>query len=161
MSLTTVDDIPIKDDLIDAGGRKINGSWYRWLSAILTRLLASTQLVAAVNRSAISASLAATTIYTPTQPATFRVSWAVQVKTAAAVASSVAVTISWKSETAGVAQSETFAPSVAGNTTATHGSGSFLIRPNSGDPIQYSTAYLSNPAAVMAHDLQVTIEQVT
>jgi hypothetical protein len=161
MSTTTVDDIPIKDDLIDSVVGRSTARWFRWLSAFRTRVTASTQLVASVNRTAIAANIAATTVYTPTQPATFRISWAVQVKTAAGVASSITVTITWNSETAAVAQSETFAPAIAGNTTATHGSGTFLIRPNSGDPIRYSTAYVSNPAAAMRHDIQITVEQVT
>jgi hypothetical protein len=153
----TLPDIPIKDDLVD-DAKKMGGNWYRWISFLLTRVLSQVQSVASIHRIALSASLGATTIYTPSQPATFRVSWAVQVTTAATVSSSIAVTITWTAN--GIAQTKAFTANT-GNTTATNDSGSWVIRPDSGLPIKYQTTYASVGATSMAHTLDVVVEQTT
>lgn len=150
----TIDPIPNYDPLVSA--ERISASWYRWLSQLVVRVLASALVLASVHRTGISSSIVATTIYTPTQPGTYRVSWTVQVTTAASIASSVAVTLTWIAGT--VTQTEAFT-ALTGNATTTHGSGSVLIRPDSSQPIKYATTY-STTGTAMVHGLDVTVEQV-
>jgi hypothetical protein len=113
--------------------------------------------VASVHRTGLAASIAATTIYTPSQPATFRVSWAVQVTQAATVSSSIAVTITW---TNAVGQTKAFTANT-GNLTTTNDSGSWVIRPDAGLPIKYATTYASVGGTSMAYTLDVVVEQLT
>src|SRR5262245_52517084 len=117
--------IPQYDPLIDSN-QHMNDRWYRWLSDVITRLLGASLTVAAIHKVSQAASISTATIYTPSQPGDYRVSWTVQVTTAATTSSSIAVTLGWKAGS--VAQTEAFA-ALTGNTTATHGSGQMVIRP--------------------------------
>lgn len=154
----TLDPIPNSDDLIGTG-KKISGNWYRWLSEVLTRVLSQVQTVTSVHRTAQAASIAATTLYTPTQTATFRVNCAVQVTTAATVNSSIAATVTWTAN--GVAQTKIIIPANAGNLTTTNDSGSWVFRPDSALPIRYSTTYITAGATSMVYGVDVVLEQLT
>ena len=152
-----LDPIPQSDPLIDES-QHMGERWYRWLSAFVTRCLTAILRVAAVHRSGLSSSQSATTIYTPNQTGLiWRVNWAVRVTTAAAVSSSIAVTINWTE--GGVACSKAFA-ALTGNTTATADGDSVVIRSDV-QPIRYATTYASNPAGVMVYELDVVVEDLT
>src|SRR5439155_1670036 len=120
----TLDPIPQDDPLIDRSQR-MGERWYRWLSAVITRLLQAVLTVASVHRGPLASAITTTTIYTPSQPGAVRVCWTVQVTTPATTSSSIAVTLAWKVN--GVAQTEVFT-ALTGNLTTTHGSGSIVIR---------------------------------
>jgi hypothetical protein len=113
--------------------------------------------VASVHRTALAASIAATTIYTPSQPATFRVSWARADHAAATVSSSIAVTVTW---TNAVGQTKAFTANT-GNLTTTNDSGSWVIRPDAGVPIKYATTVCERRRTSMAYGLDVVVEQLT
>ena len=152
-----LDPIPQSDPLIDPSGR-MGERWYRWLSLVVTRLLSAVLTVASTHRTGLSASISATTIYTPTQPATFEVSWAARVSTAASTSSSIAVTVSWTQ--GGIACSKAFSAQT-GNTTATVDGSAIPIRPDSGQPVQYATTYASVGATAMVYALDVVVRQLT
>lgn len=152
-----IDPIPQYDPLID-GSKRMGERWYRWLSTVIVRLLQAVLTITAVHRSPLTSSIATTTIYTPTQPGAYRVSWTLQVMTPATVSSSIAVTLGWKAN--GVAQTEAFA-ALTGNTTGTHGSGSVVIRPDSAQVISYATTYASVGGTPMAYQIDVTVEALT
>lgn len=152
-----LDPIPQYDPLIDSTGH-MGERWYRWLSAVITRLLESPITMTAAHRAAQVASITTTKLITPTQPGAYRVSWTIQVTTAATVSSSISITITWKAN--GVAQSEAF-PALTTNTTATHGFGSLLIYPTTANDISYATTYASVGGVPMAYMLDVTVEALT
>lgn len=153
-----VDPIPIADDLIADRSHKMNGNWYRWLSQVLSRLFAATSVVATVHRTGLGSSISATTIYTPSAPATFKVTLSVQVTTAATTSSSIAATVTWTQN--GVVQTKPLA-ALTGNTTTTRDDITCLFRPDSGLPIRYTTTYASVGATSMAYTLEAVVEQVT
>lgn len=154
--------IPQYDPLVEKVSFKMNDRWYRWLSDVLTRLLQSVLALAAVHRVALTGSIGTATVYTPTQPGVYRVSWSIQVTTAATTSSSIAVTLGWKTGPTAtpVAQTEAFA-AITGNTTGTHGSGSVVIYPTSAQPITYQTTYASVGGTSMAYQVDVVVEELT
>jgi hypothetical protein len=88
-------------------------------------------------------------------PGVYRVSYYVAVMVPAGVSSSVQVAIAWtdsavSKSAAGIA--------VTGNTTASTGTGTFLVRVDQATPISYSTSYASNPGGAMSYDLVLTLE---
>jgi hypothetical protein len=156
----SLDPIPAQDPLI-ARQVYMEARWIRWFSDLVTRVMTAVLSVSpAVHRTAINASIAATTIFTPTQAGDYRVNWFAQITTVAGVASSLAVIISWTSS--GVACSKTFAPAIlATNVTSAADGDSVTIRPDGGTPVKYATTYVSNPAAAMQHLLDVVAESLT
>lgn len=152
-----LDPIPQTDPLIDSA-QMMGERWYRWLSEVITRLLQAVLTVASARKGPLSSALSTTTIFTPSQPGAYRISWSLQVTTAATTSSSIAVTLGWKAN--GVAQTEAFV-ALTGNTTGTHGSGSVTIRPDSGQAITYATAYASVGGTAMAYQCDVTVEALT
>lgn len=157
MSLS-VDPVPIADDLLNATNKKMAGSWYRWLGQVVARTLAASSVVAAAHRAGVAASIGATTLVQPSQPADFRVSWTVQVTQPATTSSSIAVTLTWKANN--VTQTKAFT-ALTGNSTTTNDSGLVFIRPDSGQPIQYSATYASVGATPMLCTIDLVAEQLT
>lgn len=158
MSPAPLDPIPQSDPLIDASDH-MNERWYRWLSLFVARTLSGVLLVAkTIHRTGLASSLGATTVYTPTMAGVLvRMSFRARITTAAAVSSSLTVTINWTE--GGVAQSHAFA-AMTGNTTATTGGDSWTIRPDP-VPVTYTTIYASNPGGTMVYDLDVAAEALT
>ena len=152
-----LDPIPQYDPLVDASGR-IGERWYRWLSEVISRILQAPTMVVSVHRVALTSSISTTTVFTPSQPGVYRVSWSLQVTTAATTSSSIAVTLGWKANS--VAQTEAFA-ALTTNTTGTHGSGQVVIYPTTAQPITYLTTYASTGATPMAYEVDVVVEELT
>ena len=152
-----LDPIPQYDPLVDKFG-KMGERWYRWLSEVIVRLLQTPVVLAATHRVALTASVGTTTVFTPTQPGVYRVSWSLQVSTAATTSSSIAVTLGWKANT--VAQTEAFT-ALTTNTTGTHGSGQVVIYPTTAQPITYSTTYASVGGTVMVYGVDILVEELT
>lgn len=152
-----LDPIPQYDPLIDSA-KHMNDRWYRWLSEVIERMLQASTVIGSVHRAAQTGSIATSTLITPVQPGVYRVSWSLQVTTAATVSSSIAVTVGWTA--GGVAQTEAFAALTA-NTTGTHGSGSVTIYPTTAQAISYSTTYASVGGTPMAYGVDVVVEELT
>lgn len=159
MAFPKLDPIPYTDPLIDAA-KRIGERWYRWLDLFVARVLQAVLSLGGVQRSGLSAAIAATTLLTPELIGVFRVTWDARITTAAAVSSSLTVTISWTD--GGIACSKSFT-AITGNTTATVDSGTVTIHQNPGavaTAIQYATAYASVGAPAMAYQIDVIVEQI-
>jgi hypothetical protein len=154
---TPIDPIPQYDPLVDAQ-QKMGERWYRWLSTVIARILQAPTVIASTHLVARTAALAPLTLLTPTQPGLYRVSWALQVTTAATTSSSVAVVVRWTAN--GVLQTETF-PAVTGNTTGTHAVGSVVIYPTASLPITIATTYSSTGPIPLAYALDAVVEALT
>lgn len=131
--------------------------WYRWFTALITRLLTCLVKLATLSKSNQSAALGATTIYTPSQPGLYHALWYLRITTADAVSSSATVTIRWKD--GGNACSAAFA-AITGNTITTTGTGTAFISPDSGQPITIEVAYASNTPAAMRYAVNAALVQV-
>ena len=112
-----------------------------------------------------TAAIAATslTISTPTGLTTklskglYRVSTYVRITQAASTSSSLTVTLGWTDGTVACTSSGS---AVTGNTTATTGSQSVMIRSDADGSVTYATAYSSSGATAMQYRLDVVLEQV-
>jgi hypothetical protein len=152
-----IDPIPQYDPLVDAS-QKMGERWYRWLSTVIARIQQAPTLIASTHLVARTGALAPLTLLTPTQPGAYRVSWALQVTTAATTSSSVAVVLRWTAN--GVAQVETF-PAITGNTTGTHAGASLVIYPTPALPITIATTYSSVGPIPLAYALDAVVEALT
>lgn len=129
-----------------------------WLLELVTRQNNTPESVGnSVSVSAANAAISATPAYTVTSTGYYRVSVYARIVGVAATSSSLTPTIAWTD--GGVACSFT-GSALTGNTTATVGSFTFLVRADQATAITYSTAYASNGAGEMDYDLVVTVEQV-
>lgn len=150
-----LDPIPATDPLIQRS-IYMGERWVRWFNEIVSALLSGVQIgVPAVHRSGLSASIAATTLWTPTTPGVVRISLGLQVTTAAAVNSSIAGSLTWV--VGGVTQTKAIA-ALVGNTTTTRDEIDAVIYPDVAQPIRYSTAYLSVGAPAMQYTVTVSAE---
>ncbi|MCC6417228.1 MAG: hypothetical protein IT429_03150 [Gemmataceae bacterium] len=93
----------------------------------------------------------------PLAPGLYRVTWYARIVTAAGVSSSLTVTISW---TDGGIACSTSGAALNGNTVASAQSETRMARIDQATPISYATTYASNPAAAMAYDLVIIVEQL-
>lgn len=155
---------PVRDALVEVRGAnagKVTGhAWLTWLRDIRSDIDAAPAGFTPVTREAMNASIGTTSI--PTDGALsaglYRVSWYLEVTTAAAVSSSAQVTIAWTSNA--VSKTKVGAAN-NGNTTATYESNSApLIRVDAASPITYAVTYASNGAGEMRYRLQITLERV-
>ncbi len=117
------------------------------------------QVATPVEASNQSAAIGTTPIPTdPLAPGNYRVSGYIRITVPAGVSSSVACAIAWVD--GGVTCTATLVPAVTGNATTATGTGTLFIRVDATTPISYSTSYASNPAAAMAYDLVLVLEQI-
>lgn len=170
MTMLPLDPIPEYQPLLQAEANRLQATpqangylsdvWYRWLSALVTRVLACLLRIDASNasKSNQSAAISATTLITPSQTGIYVVVWYLRITTADGVSSSATVTVSWKD--AGNACSKVF-PAITGNTITTSDSGIAICKPDAAQPIQYSVAYASNTPAQMHYALTLAVVQVS
>lgn len=149
---------PFRDPLTNRSGSVYLPSWLAWFRDLRTDVDAAPQTFTPARHTAETAAIGTTPITNETLPAgLYRVTWSAQIVTPAGVASSLTVSIAW---TRG-AISQTFSgAAITGNTVTTNQSQTLLVRIDQATPISYSTAYTSNPAATMAYDLDVVLEQL-
>lgn len=87
----------------------------------------------------------------------YSVTFYARITTAAAVSSSLTVTLLWTEN--GDALSTSF-PAITGNTTLTADSGTFLMSIDAASPLSFSTTYASVGVPVMAYSLSLVAQQV-
>lgn len=87
----------------------------------------------------------------------YRVSYEVEITTAAATSSSVTVGFTWTGN--GVAKAYV-GTAMTGNTTDTWQSDTFLVYVDGGTSINYATTYASNPASAAEYQFHVVLEAV-
>ena len=113
-----------------------------------------------------TAAIAATslTISTPTGLTTklskglYRVSTYARITQAASTSSSLTVTLGWTDGTVACTSSGS---ALTGNTTATTGSQSVVIRSDADGSVTYATAYSSSGATAMQYRLDIVLEQLS
>lgn len=147
--------IPIKEPVTGQGGI-MSGSWYRWLSELVLRLLAAAANVATNTVTGGAASIGTTTLVESIE-GLYRVTYYARITAAAGVSSSLTVGISWTES--GVSLTHSFT-AITGNTITTTGSESYMVRADGGTIISYNTVYASNPAAAMTYSLEIAVELV-
>lgn len=155
MAVGTLAPPPLRSRLVDQAGlmtREFN-TWLRGLTSAINT--AATNATAPIALTGLSTSLAVS-ILLPAAPAgVYRVSYAVRVRQAATVSSSVSVTLQWTS--GGVGQTFT-SPALTGNTPTASQSGSLLTPVDGGSLISYATTYASTGATPMTYDLTLAVE---
>lgn len=128
-----------------------------WLLALADRVNAGPQILASATATTQAASIATTNFaILSVQPGVYRLSMAARITQAATTSSSLIVTFGWTSAVA----CTTSSAALTGNTTATVGSMTFLVRVDAATAITYATTYASAGATAMQYRLDVLCEQV-
>lgn len=128
-----------------------------WLLSLADRINTTPNRVASATASGQSASISTTSLsIASVLPGLYRISMAARITQAATTSSSLTVTFGW---TQGVACT-TSSAAMTGNTTATTGTLSVLVRVDQDTSITYATTYASSGATAMQYRLDVVCEQV-
>lgn len=149
--------LPFWDALVTKAG-EITDTWTKYLEQVLVPQIRSGTLVVGRYTNGDTPLTDALSIVAleETVPNTgaYVLQAAIQVVGAAAVASTLALTVTWTSN--GIVQTETFATLVDGTDT-THQGTSFPIIADGGTPVSISTAYTSNPANDLEYNLNAAL----
>lgn len=152
---------PARELPIDPSTKLFRVPWLTWFRDLRQSVDSTPSQVTGgkVQLAAQAASIPTTPIPTDAlAPGLYRVSYVASVTTPAGVTSDFTVTITWT--TGGVTKIWTGALK-NGNTTATYeASGPPLIHVDSSTPVSYAVAYNSNPAAAMAYEFNLVLEEV-
>lgn len=157
MALTAAQ-FPVREPMVDRSGL-VRDTWRIWFRNLLTTQQSQPVLTTtAVSLTGKSASIPITAFNTGTLSAgIYRFNYYAAVTTAAAVTSSLIVTLSWTDH--GVAQTRSSA-AMAGNTTTTNQSEVWPIHVDASSPVSYATTYASNVAATMIFTLYMALETI-
>ena len=146
----------------------VSSTWFEYFLQMQDRAENSAHAVAKVFDTLTdqSAAIAATslTISTPTGLTTklskglYRVSTYARITQAASTSSSLTVTLGWTDGTVACTSSGS---AVTGNTTATPGSQSVVIRSDADGSVTYATAYSSSGGTAMQYRLDIVLEQLS
>ena len=128
-----------------------------WLLALADRVNTTPNRVASASANGAAASISATAFsISSVLPGLYRLSMAARVTTAATTSSSLIVTFGWTQAVACTAASV----AMTGNTTATTGTSSVLVRVDQDSSITYATTYASSGGTTMQYRVDVTCEQI-
>jgi hypothetical protein len=129
-----------------------------WLLSLVDRLNATPQTLDIVQASTQAASISATNFaILSVSPGVYRLSMGARISRAATTSSSLIVTFGWVSSGVSCTTSST---AMTGNTTATVGSLTILVRVDEATAITYATTYVSVGPTKMQYSLDVCCEQV-
>ena len=129
-----------------------------WLLSLVDRLNATPHLLDTVQVSAQETAISATDFaILSVSPGMYRLSMGARISRAATTSSSLIVTFGWVSS--GVSCT-TSSPAMTGNTTATVGSLTVLVRVDESTAITYATTYVSVGGTTMQYSLDVSCEQI-
>ena len=154
----TLAPIPRGAPVVESKVWTITQDWFIWLFSAIKRLETAAQRVKAVARSALSATIATTTLYTTLEAGIYRVSYAFRVTTPATTSSSLTLTIGWVD--GGVTLSQAGA-ALTGNLTTSQQNGTFLMRCDTASLITYAMLYASVGGTAMVYKLDLTVELVS
>lgn len=155
---------PFREPLVELRGEhagKVTGNpWLAWFRDLRADVDASPATFTPVVLEEQNASIGTTAIPTDgdLSEGFYRVTVYQRITTVAVTSSSLATTISWTD--GGVSCSFTGA-ALTGNTTATVGSFTFMMRSDAAAPISYATTYASNGAGQMEYLTGITLERLT
>lgn len=137
----------------------ITDSWIKYLTNQAQTIAGSPLKLSTVSLTAQTGSIAATPFGTGTTNSGLYIVWyQFHITTAAAVSSSLSVTLSWTQN--GSALSKAFT-AVTTNTTATTDSQSYMILSDAAAPITYATTYASVGAPAMAYEIYLLVWQAS
>jgi hypothetical protein len=129
-----------------------------WLLSLVDRLNATPHLLDTVQASAQETAISATDFaILSVSPGMYRLSMGARISQAATTSSSLIVTFGW---TSGGVSCTTASPAMTGNTTATVGSLTILVRVDESTAITYATTHVSVGGTTMQYSLDVCCEQV-
>src|SRR5512147_1295744 len=132
---------PFRDALVHTKTGNLSDGWYQWISRMPATFHAIPSVLNLVTLEEQGAAIVTTDFSGMVLPAgVYRASYYAQISQAATVSSSLTVTIGWT--TWGVAQTQA-GTAITGNTTATHQSGSMILRSDAGTAVTYAAAYAS------------------
>lgn len=157
--------IPWADDVVDAqtdrrSGRKswtVSRAWGNFFLNLLTQSDATARTVASASLTAQSASIGTTALLPTAASGLYRVSWRFRLSTAAAVNSSLLITITSTDNAVACSQVTT---AYVGNVTNAPQSGEFLVQADPATPISYATTYVSVGVPAMVYEIQLVAELV-
>ena len=158
MSTATIAPPPLGND-VDSKGGTMTQNWADWIViSLLGRLQKCPTMQGSVSLTNQNASVALTPFNLKTVNAgIYRVGWTARVTTAAAVNSSLSVTIGYSR--LGIACTQT-SSTLATNATNLPGSGIFTFHVDGNTPIEYQTTYASTGVPAMVYELDLTCENV-
>ncbi len=146
----------------------VSSTWFEYFLQMQDRVQTGSYAVGGLfdTLTGQSAAIAATslTISTPTGLTTklskglYRVSTYARITQAASTSSSLTVTLGWTDGTVACTSSGS---AVTGNTTATTGSQSVVIRSDADGSVTYATAYSSSGGTAMQYRLDIVLEQLS
>jgi hypothetical protein len=146
---------PVMEDRIS--GRVTRVMRY-WLLSLVDRVNATPHLLDTVQASTQAASISATNFaILSVSPGMYRLSMGARISRAATTSSSLIVTFGWVSSGVSCTTSST---AMTGNTTATVGSLTVLVRVDEATAITYATTYASAGGTTMQYSLDVSCEQL-
>jgi len=129
-----------------------------WLLSMVDRLNGTPQTLDTVQASTQAASISATNFeILSVLPGVYRLSMGARISRAATTSSSLTVTFGW---TSGGVSCTTSSTAMTGNTTATVGSLTILVRVDEATAITYATTYASAGGTTMQYSLDVSCEQL-
>ena len=129
-----------------------------WLLSMVDRLNGTPQTLDIVQASTQEASISATNFaILSVSPGVYRLSMGARISRAATTSSSLIVTFGW---TSGGVACTTSSTAMTGNTTATVGSLTTLVRVDEATAITYATTYASAGGTTMQYSLDVSCEQL-
>ena len=138
----------------------ISSVWYEYFLQAQDRLNAGADTLTTVFDSVINQSAAIPTTSIPLTTLSvglYRVSTYARITQAASTSSSLTVTLGWTDGTVACTSSGS---AVTGNTTATTGRQSVMIRSDADGSVTYATAYSSSGGTVMQYRLDIAVEQI-
>ena len=128
-----------------------------WLLALADRVNTTPNRIASATGSTQAASISTTAFaISSVLPGLYRLSMAARITRAASTSSSLILTFGWTQAVACTAASV----AMTGNTTATTGTFSVLVRVDQDSSITYATTYVSSGGTSMQYRFDVTCEQI-
>ena len=128
-----------------------------WLLALADRVNTTPNRIASATGSTQAASISTTALsISSVLPGLYRLSMAARITRAASTSSSLILTFGWTQAVACTAASV----AMTGNTTATTGTFSVLVRVDQDSSITYATTYASSGGTSMQYRFDVTCEQI-
>ena len=160
------DSVLVETQLDPQSGREvptgiISNAWYEYFLQAQDRLNAGADTLTTVFDSVINQSAAIPTTSIPLTTLSvglYRVSTYARITQAASTSSSLTVTLGWEDGTVACTSSGS---ALTGNTTATTGSQSVVIRSDADGSVTYATAYSSSGGTAMQYRLDIVLEQLS
>jgi hypothetical protein len=129
--------------------------WEQWFRSVTQRVQTAAYQAFTTTLTAQDASIALTTLVPAAVTALYRITWTARITTPGTVSSSLEVSVVTTDGGVVITQTGT---ALTGNTTATVGTGPWMVRCDPATPISYTTTYASAGATAMLYALDMVVE---